>query len=76
MARGVRRIGYQWHLRRLIADRGMFATTDLIPHLVEVADRMCMSPRTVQSHLSRAFRKLGVASRRELREAAGRRPAG
>jgi DNA-binding Xre family transcriptional regulator len=35
MARRVRRIGYQWHLRRLMADRGMFATTDLIPHLAE-----------------------------------------
>lgn len=35
MARRVRRIGYQWHLRRLMAERGMFATTDLIPHLAE-----------------------------------------
>ncbi len=34
MAR-VRRIGYRWHLRRLMAERGMFATTDLIPHLAE-----------------------------------------
>ncbi len=32
MAR-VRRVGYQWHLRRLMAERGMFSTTDLIPHL-------------------------------------------
>jgi DNA-binding CsgD family transcriptional regulator len=39
----------------------------------EVAHRMFLSPRTVQSHLSRAFRKLGVASRRELREAVSRR---
>lgn len=31
----VRRIGYRWHLRRLMAERGMFATTDLIPHLAE-----------------------------------------
>jgi DNA-binding Xre family transcriptional regulator len=35
MARSVRRIGYQWHLRRLMAEHGMFATTDLIPHLAE-----------------------------------------
>ena len=35
MARRVRRIGYQWHLRRIMAERGMFATTDLIPHLAE-----------------------------------------
>ena len=35
MARRIRRIGYRWHLRRLMAERGMFATTDLIPHLAE-----------------------------------------
>ena len=35
----------------------------------EVAERMFISPRTVQGHLTRAFRKVGVRSRRELREA-------
>lgn len=25
-----RQVGYHWHLRRLMAERGMFATTDLI----------------------------------------------
>jgi DNA-binding Xre family transcriptional regulator len=29
------RVGYQWHLRRLMAERDMFATTDLGPLLVE-----------------------------------------
>ncbi|MGH3451954.1 MAG: helix-turn-helix domain-containing protein [Haloechinothrix sp.] len=29
------KIGYVWHLRRLMADRGMFATTDLVPLLAE-----------------------------------------
>jgi DNA-binding Xre family transcriptional regulator len=28
-------IGYVWHLRRLMAERGMFATTDLVPLLAE-----------------------------------------
>jgi DNA-binding Xre family transcriptional regulator len=28
-----REIGYVWHLRRLMAERGMFATTDLVPPL-------------------------------------------
>ena len=28
-----RTIGYVWHLRRLMAERGMFATTDLVPLL-------------------------------------------
>ncbi|MCB0877366.1 MAG: helix-turn-helix transcriptional regulator [Thermoleophilia bacterium] len=29
------KLGYVWHLRRLMAEHGMFATTDLQPHLVE-----------------------------------------
>ncbi|MGH3763936.1 MAG: helix-turn-helix domain-containing protein [Pseudonocardiaceae bacterium] len=27
------KIGYVWHLRRLMAQRGMFATTELVPQL-------------------------------------------
>ncbi len=30
-----RQMGYYWHLRRLMAERGMFATTDLVPLLAE-----------------------------------------
>jgi DNA-binding Xre family transcriptional regulator len=30
-----RRIGYRWHLRELMATKGMFATTDLGPLLTE-----------------------------------------
>ncbi len=30
-----KRVGYHWHLRRLMADRGMFATTDLVPLLAQ-----------------------------------------
>lgn len=30
-----RQVGYHWHLRRLMADRGMFATTDLVPLLAD-----------------------------------------
>ena len=29
------KLGYVWHLRRLMAEQGMFATTDLQPHLAE-----------------------------------------
>jgi DNA-binding Xre family transcriptional regulator len=29
------KIGYVWHLRRLMADHGMFATTELVPLLAE-----------------------------------------
>lgn len=28
-------LGYHWHLRRLMAEAGMFATTDLVPLLAE-----------------------------------------
>ncbi|MEU0205887.1 helix-turn-helix domain-containing protein [Streptomyces canus] len=29
------RLDYRWHLRKVMADRGMFSTTDLIPPLAE-----------------------------------------
>lgn len=35
MSRRPRTIGYHWHLRRLMAEHGMFATTDLAPLLAE-----------------------------------------
>ena len=31
----MRRVGYHWHLRRLMAERDMFATTDLGPLLAD-----------------------------------------
>jgi DNA-binding Xre family transcriptional regulator len=31
----IRKMGYQWHLRRLMADSGMFQTTELVPLLAE-----------------------------------------
>jgi DNA-binding Xre family transcriptional regulator len=31
----IKKMGYQWHLRRLMAGKGMFATTDLVPLLAE-----------------------------------------
>jgi DNA-binding CsgD family transcriptional regulator/tetratricopeptide (TPR) repeat protein len=34
----------------------------------EIADAMYLSPRTVETHLSRAYRKLGVSSKRQLRQ--------
>jgi DNA-binding Xre family transcriptional regulator len=30
-----KKMGYQWHLRQVMASRGMFATTDLVPLLAE-----------------------------------------
>ena len=29
------KLDYQWHLRKVMADRGMFSTTDLLPPLEE-----------------------------------------
>lgn len=34
------RVGYHWHLRRLMADRGLFATTALVPLLAERGVRL------------------------------------
>ena len=31
----IKKMGYQWHLRLLMAQKGMFATTDLVPLLAE-----------------------------------------
>jgi DNA-binding Xre family transcriptional regulator len=31
----IRKMGYHWHLRRLMAEREMFQTTDLVPLLAE-----------------------------------------
>lgn len=35
MSRRIRSVGYRWHLRQLMATKGMFATTDLQPLLAE-----------------------------------------
>jgi DNA-binding Xre family transcriptional regulator len=37
MGRGTvnRKMGYRWNLRTVMADRGMFATSDLVPLLAE-----------------------------------------
>ncbi|WP_331756856.1 helix-turn-helix transcriptional regulator (plasmid) [Streptomyces anulatus] len=31
----IRKMGYQWHLRRLMAEREMFQTSDIVPLLAE-----------------------------------------
>lgn len=35
MSRQTRAVSYRWQLRQLMAERGMFATTELVPLLVE-----------------------------------------
>lgn len=34
------RMGYRWHLRRLMAERDMYSTTDLMPHLEDRGIRL------------------------------------
>ena len=67
-----RTVGYVWHLRRLMAERGMFATTDLVPLLAErgvmpVAraglPACCRGPGTAQpDHSGCVVRHPGVQS--------------
>lgn len=63
MAR-VRRVGYRWHLRRLMAERGMFSTTDLHPHLaargvelsaVQVYRLVAQTPERLNLHVLAAL---------------------
>ncbi|MCA1684051.1 MAG: helix-turn-helix transcriptional regulator [Actinobacteria bacterium] len=34
------RVGYHWHLRRVMAERGMFVTSELVPRLAERGVRL------------------------------------
>ena len=39
-----RKLDYRWHLRQVMADRGMFATTDLIEPLAAARDPAVLQP--------------------------------
>jgi DNA-binding Xre family transcriptional regulator len=43
----MRTVGYQWNLRQLMATRGLFTTTDLVPLLAE---------RGIDLHFSQVYR--------------------
>ena len=58
MSRRPRTLGYRWHLRRLMAEHGMFATTDLQPLL---ADRgIALSPAQVYRLVSQTPERLNL----------------
>ncbi len=55
-----RKIGYRWHLRRLMAERDMYATTDLRPLL---ADRgIALSREQVYRLVARTPERLSLAT--------------
>jgi DNA-binding Xre family transcriptional regulator len=56
----VRRVGYHWHLRRLMAERNMFATSDLRPLL---ADRgVALSREQIYRLVTRTPQRLSLAT--------------
>jgi hypothetical protein len=55
-----RRIGYVWHLRRLMAEHGMFATTDLGPLLAERG--LSLSREQVYRLVTRTPERLSLAT--------------
>ena len=55
-----RTIGYVWHLRRLMAEHGMFATTDLVPPLAVRGIRL--SREQVYRLVTRTPERLSLAT--------------
>ena len=60
------RLDYRWHLRKVMADRGMFATTDLIEPLAAARD-----PAVFQPGLPAGRRAAGAAEPEDPHGAAG-----
>ena len=55
-----RKIGYRWHLRRLMADKDMYATTDLRPLLAERG--VALSREQVYRLVARTPERLSLAT--------------
>jgi DNA-binding Xre family transcriptional regulator len=67
-----RTIGYRWHLRRLMADRDMYATTDLRPLL---ADRgVVLSREQVYRLVTQTPERLSLATLAALCDILGCQP--
>jgi DNA-binding Xre family transcriptional regulator len=52
--------GYVWHLRRLMAEHGMFATTDLVPLLAMRG--VCLSREQVYRLVTRTPERLSLTT--------------
>jgi DNA-binding Xre family transcriptional regulator len=67
-----RTIGYRWHLRRLMADRDMYATTDLRPLLAERG--VVLSREQVYRLVTRTPERLSLATLAALCDILGCQP--
>lgn len=67
-----RTIGYRWHLRRLMADRDMYATTDLRPLLA--ARGVVLSREQVYRLVARTPERLSLATLAALCDILGCQP--
>jgi len=67
-----RTMGYRWHLRRLMADRDMYATTDLRPLLAERG--VVLSREQVYRLVARTPERLSLATLAALCDILGCQP--
>jgi DNA-binding Xre family transcriptional regulator len=67
-----RKIRYVWHLRRLMAERGMFAATGLVPLLAERG--VCLSREQVYRLVTRTPERLSLATLAALCDILGCQP--
>jgi DNA-binding Xre family transcriptional regulator len=67
-----RKIGYRWHLRRLMADKDMYATTDLRPLLAERG--VVLSREQVYRLVARTPERLSLATLAALCDILGCQP--
>ncbi len=67
-----RTIGYRWHLRRLMADKDMYATTDLRPLLAERG--VVLSREQVYRLVARTPERLSLATLAALCDILGCQP--
>jgi DNA-binding Xre family transcriptional regulator len=66
------KIGYRWHLRRLMADKDMYATTDLRPLLAERG--IVLSREQVYRLVTRTPERLSLATLAALCDILGCEP--